>query len=162
MAILLNHPHLLERHIEEIAGLDMSSRSLVAFRDRLLALVLESSIGEEAVARAGLAAERDRILQMAARMSNWWCIRPEADSSDADKVLCQALALHRKARALNKELKLAEKELAKALAVDNSGQINEQNLARLRDVRESLADLADAEAAIDGFGVLSGRNAPPV
>ena len=55
-------------------------------------------------------------------------------------------------------MKLAEK----ALAVDNGAEINEQNFARLRDIKENLADLANAEAAIEGFGTLSGRNAPPV
>ena len=40
--------------------------------------------------------------------------------------------------------------------------MNEQNFARLRDIKENLADLANAEAAIEGFGELSGRKAPPV
>jgi hypothetical protein len=34
---------------------------------------------------------------------------------------------------------------------------NELNLARLLDIKANLADLADAEAAIDGFGGGSGR-----
>ena len=158
LAIAVNHPELLERHIEEIAGLDLSNRSLAGFRDRLLALALEGPISREAMDAAGLGAERQRILDLAARTPDWWCVRPEADSSDAHQVLRQTLALHRKARALNKELKLAEK----ALAVDNGAEINEQNFARLRDIKESLADLANAEAAIEGFGTLSGRKAPPV
>ena len=85
-------------------------------------------------------------------------MRPEADSSDAEHALRQTLALHRKARALNRELKLAEK----ALAIDADPEINEQNFGRLRDIKENLADLANAEAAIEGFGELSGRKAPPV
>jgi DNA primase len=158
LAIVINHPDLLERHIEEIAALDLSNRDLIGFRDRFLALALESSVGNEAVEAAGLGAERNRILHLASQMPVWWCLRPEANSSDADQVLRQTLALHRKARALNKELKLAEK----ALAIDNSAEINEQNFARLRDIKENLADLANAEAAIEGFGALSGRKAPPV
>ena len=66
--------------------------------------------------------------------------------------------MHRKARALNKELKLAEK----ALALEADPEINEQNFARLRDIKENLADLANAEAAIEGFGDLSGRAPPPL
>ncbi len=158
LAILLNHPHLLERHIEEIASLELSNRGLTAFRDQLLALALERPIGKEGVEAAGLAAERSRVLQLAAQTPLWWCLRPEADSSDAHLVLRQTLALHRKTRALNKELKLAEK----ALAMDNGAEINEQNFARLCDIKENLADLANAEAAIEGFGAASGRNAPPV
>ncbi|MGA2795287.1 MAG: DNA primase [Roseiarcus sp.] len=158
LAIVVNHPALLERHIEEIAGLDLSNQNLAGFRDRLLALALEGPISDEAVEAAGLGAERKRVLDLAAQTPLWWCLRREADPSDADQVLRQTLALHRKARALNKELKLAEK----ALAIDNGAEINEQNFARLRDIKENLADLANAEAAIEGFGALSGRKAPPV
>jgi DNA primase len=45
-----------------------------------------------------------------------------------------------------------------ALAADPT----EQNLARLRDIKANLADLANAEAAIEGFGSLSGRGSPPL
>jgi DNA primase len=162
LALALNHPELLGRHIEEIAALDLSNKNLANFRDRLLASALDSSASASALAEAleaaGLGDDRRRILDLAARMPDWWCLRPEADPSDADHVLRQTLALHRKARALNKELKLAEK----ALALEADPEINEQNFARLRDIKENLADLANAEAAIEGFGDLSGRAAPPV
>jgi len=76
-------------------------------------------------------------------------MRPEAALPDADLVLRQSLALHRRAGALHRDLKLAERSLA--------AEPNELNLARLLDIKANLADLADAEAAIDGFGDQSGR-----
>jgi DNA primase len=158
LAIVVNHPDLLERHVEEIAALELSNRTLASFRDRLLAHALESRGEGEAPEATALAQERERILGLASQMPVWWCLRPEADSSDADQVLRQTLALHRKARALNKELKLAEK----ALAVEAGPEVNEQNFGRLCDIKGNLADLANAEAAIEGFGELSGRKAPPV
>ena len=82
-------------------------------------------------------------------MPIWWCMRPEAAPQDADLVLRQSLALHRRAGALNRDLKLAERLLAT--------EPNELNLARLLDIKANLADLADGEAAIDGFGDQSGR-----
>ena len=82
-------------------------------------------------------------------MPNWWCLRADAASSDAEHVLRQSLALHRRAGALNRELKLAERSLA--------AEPNEQNFARLLDIKAHLADLAHAEAAIEGFGDASGR-----
>jgi DNA primase len=155
LAILINHPDLLDRHVEEIATLELSNRPLATLRDLVLARTLESP-GEPAA--PALVEGRDRILRLASQLPVWWCLRPEADSSDAEQVLRQTLALHRKARALNKELKLAEN----ALAVEADPEINEQNFARLRDIKGHLADLANAEAAIEGFGELSGRRAPPV
>jgi DNA primase len=82
-------------------------------------------------------------------MADWWCMRPEAAPADADLALRQSLALHRRAGALHRDLKLAERSLA--------AEPNELNLARLLDIKANLADLADAEAAIDGFGDQSGR-----
>jgi len=64
-------------------------------------------------------------------------------------VLKQALSLHHRARALHKELQLAELALGK----DSS----EANLGRLKDVQAQLSALAGIEAAVDGFGVQSGR-----
>jgi DNA primase len=157
LALVINHPGLLERHIEEIAALELSNRALTAFRDQLLARALDAPKGEAAEG-AAFVDERARILRLAAHMPLWWCLRSEADASDADQVLRQTLALHRKARALNKELNLAER----ALAIDADPEINEQNFGMLRDIKENLADLANAEAAIEGFGDLSGRKSPPV
>jgi DNA primase len=158
LAILLCHPGLLELRIEEVAAVEFSSPALAAFRNRLIALPGEALAGPEplaaALAAAGLGPERERILAQAAVLPNWWCLRPEAEVSDAEHVLRQTLALQRSSGALNRELKLAEQ----ALAVDPT----EQNLARLRDIKANLADLANAEAAIEGFGSLSGRGSPPL
>jgi DNA primase len=158
VAIALHHPDLLARHAEELATLDFAGRRLAAFRDRLLCLDIDERATPDIVATlidaAGLADERRRIVARAGRMADWWSIRPEAAPSDAEEVLRQTLVLHRKARALNRELKSAEAALAK--------EFNELNVARLRDIQSHLADLAGAEAIIEGFGALSGRSASPV
>jgi DNA primase len=153
LAIALGHPTLLEQHGEELAAMDFAGRGLAAFRDALVAAppdALESPGAlADALTAAGRAEERARILALAAKMPNWWCLRAEAAISDADHVLRQSLALHRRAGSLNRELKLAEQ----SLAVEPS----ERNFARLQDIKANLADLAHAEAAIDGFGDHSGK-----
>ena len=158
LAALLGHPALLEAHFEEVAALDLESAALAAFRSRMLDLSPEAFADAAALAEGlegrGLAGERARILEAAAKMPDWWCLKAEAELSDAEIVLGQCLALQRKARALHKDLKLAEA----ALADDPT----EQNFARLLDIKSSLADLAHAEAAAEGFGEMSGRRQPPV
>jgi DNA primase len=153
LAIALNHPALLETHWEELGTLEFAAAKLAAFRDGLLSVPPEALQSAEALAEGlkagGREAERERILAQAAKMPNWWCLRPEAAPTDAEHVLRQSLALHRRAGALNRELKLAERSLA--------AEPNEQNFARLLDIKTHLADLAHAEAAIDGFGDRSGR-----
>jgi DNA primase len=153
LAIALGHPTLLEAHCEELAALDFSGKRFAAFRDALIAAPFEALQSTETLAEAlkvgGQAEERERILALAAKMPNWWCLRTDAARSDAEHVLRQSLALHQRAGALNRELKLAERSLA--------AEANEQNFARLQDIKAHLADLAHAEAAIDGFGEQSGR-----
>jgi DNA primase len=153
LAIALGHPALIESRCEELAAAEFMGAALTALRDALLTAPAEAldsalSLGEW-LSRAGHGVERERILALAAKMPNWWCMRPEAAPSDADLVLRQSLALHRRAGALHRDLKLAERSLA--------AEPNELNLARLLDIKANLADLADAEAAIDGFGDQSGR-----
>ncbi len=158
LAILIGHPDLLERHFEDIAALEIASAALAALRDRLLNLPAQAYRAPDALAEAldsaGLAGERERVLSLAARMANWWCLRTEAETSDAEHVLRQTMALQRSSGALNRELKAAEQ----ALAADPT----EQNLARLLDIKANLADLANAEAAIEGFGDFSGRGSAPL
>ncbi len=153
LAIALSHPALIESRCEELAAAEFMGAGLGAFRDAVLAAPGEALDSSAALsewlnaARHGDA--RERILALASSMPNWWCMRPEAAPADADPVLRQSLALHRRAGALHRDLKLAEQSLA--------AEPNELNLARLLDIKANLADLADAEAAIDGFGNQSGR-----
>ena len=158
LSIALSHPALIESRCEELAAADFVGAGLAALRDALLAApakALDSSVAlAEWLNGAGHGAERERISALAAKMPNWWCMRPEAAPADADLVLRQSLALHRRAGALHRDLKLAERSLA--------AEPNELNLARLLDIKANLADLADAEAAIDGFGDQSGRASPAI
>ena len=153
LSIALGHPALIESRCEELAAAEFMGAGLGAFRDALIAAPAEALDSADALGQwlngAGRAAEREQILALAAKMPNWWCMRPEAALGDADLVLRQSLALHRRAGALHRDLKLAELSLA--------AEPNELNLARLLDIKANLADLADAEAAIDGFGDRSGR-----
>lgn len=153
LAIALGHPNLLETHWEELAALEFVAPRLAEFRNALVAQPPEALDSAQNLAEgldsAGHRGERERILAEAARSPTWWCLRAEAAPSDAEHVLRQSLALHQRAGALNKELKIAERSLA--------DEPNEQNFARLLDIKTHLADLAHAEAAIDGFGDLSGR-----
>ena len=158
LAALITHPSLLERVFEEIAALELASPALNEFRKRLIDMEPEAYENELALAQAlesrGQGEPMRRILEAAARMPDWWSLRSEAEIGDAELVFRQCLALQHKAGSLHRELKLAEA----ALAVDPT----EQNFARLLDIKSSLADLASAEAAVEGFGEMSGRKLPPV
>ncbi len=148
--MLLNHPGLIEHHAEEVAALDFGNADLARLREAMLALTADrdpQDLPREALERAGLGPLLARI-DARIEFSPWY-LKPEAAEADVDVSLRQALALHRKARALHRELKTVEIALG--------GGATEQDLARLREIQAELAALEGREAALDGYGAMSGR-----
>jgi DNA primase len=153
LLIFINHPQLLASHVADLAELELGSRDAEALRGALLRCA-ESGVDdpqalEEALERAGLTPVHARLNAMSAH-SSLWSVRPEAATVDAAESLRQAFVLHRRVRALNRELRGIEARLAE--------NPNEQDAARLRDVQTQLTALEGAEAALDGFGFMSGRS----
>ncbi len=151
LLLAVNHPRLAIDDSEALAATEIGNADLARLRDFILSSVHEQEEAAELraeIARTDHAATLGRLDDMAA-ISSLWCVRPEADVSDAQKALRQALALHRRAGALHRELVAAEA----ALAAD----ANDRNLARLQDIQGQLSTLDGAEAVIEGFGEMSGR-----
>lgn len=151
--ILLNHPSLLESHGEALAELELANKDTLALKEKLLDLwghgLAQQAMDLNAeIERAGLGPARRRLESLQAHAS-LWIVSPEAADADAEAALKQAMALHRKMRALNRELKSAEAALAQ--------EGSETNLARLRDIQTQLSALSGMEAALEGFGAASGR-----
>ncbi|MGC2222650.1 MAG: toprim domain-containing protein, partial [Methylocella sp.] len=162
LLLLLNHPGLIGRHIEDLAEIAFSSAEAGALRDALLASAAAARLPAEArdepspdapslraaVEGQGFGAILQQLDGMAAHASHWYAKAGAADA-DAGEVLKQALKLHRRARTLHRELQLAELALGK----DSS----EANLDRLKDIQAQLSALGGIEAAVEGFGAQSGR-----
>ncbi|TPV97674.1 MAG: DNA primase [Beijerinckiaceae bacterium] len=160
LLLLLNHPGLIGRHIEDLAEIAFSNAEAGALRDALIALASPAAAApldkpgfdaaslRAAIEGQGFGPILQKLDAMAAHASHWY-VKAEAAEADAEEVLKQALSLHRRARALHKELQLAELALGK----DSS----EANLGRLKDIQAQLSALGGIEAAVDGFGVQSGR-----
>jgi DNA primase len=152
LLIVLNHPNLLDAHGEALAELELDSSEALALRQKMLDLWADRRLGSDEmkaeIERCGLASVQRRLEAMTAH-SCVWTVSPQAADLDAEESLKQALALHHKMRALNRELVLAEAALA--------GDASEMNFARLKSIQEQLSALAGTEAVIDGFGAASGR-----
>lgn len=153
LLLLLNHPGLIEVHAEAIAEIELSGAA-----DGLRRLILDFAMTgpsradalRAAAESAGFMPILSQLEGMAAHASHWYAKAGAADA-DAEEVLKQALTLHRRARALHKELQLAE------MALGN--EASEANLGRLIDIRDQLSALGGTEASIESFGQLSGRPA---
>jgi DNA primase len=153
LLILMNHPEVLAAQVEEVAGLEFASGEAAALRDAMLRWA-EAGGGERddlqrALEASGLTGIASRLSGMVAHAA-LWNVRPDAAPADAAESLRQALVLHRRFWALNRELRAVEGRLAE--------NASESDLARLRDIQTQLSALDGAEAALEGFGVSSGRS----
>ena len=156
-ALILNHPALLEWHAEDLAHIEFESLEVSRLRDGLLSCLSDHPANHVALAldldARGHAERRARIMVAAERLPHW-CLKPDSADQDADQELRQALALHRKAGALHRDLRAAED----ALGRDPS----EQHFALLQDARARLSAFEGTEASLEGFGDLSGRHATDI
>lgn len=152
LLILINHPDLIAPRVEELATLDLNSADARALRDALLRFAERSDADKAGLrpflASLGLEPTVARLEAMAAH-STLWSVRPEAATADAGESLRQAFVLHRRSMALNRELRAVQ-----AMLADSP---NERDYARLKDIQTQLSALDGAEAAVEGYGSLSGR-----
>ena len=157
LLILLHQPGLLARHAEELAALDFSSRDAIDLRNCLVDQAGEPHEDYQALATAvdtaGLAEIRRRLMANAA-ISSQWFVSPAAAEADAEQSLRQGLTLHRKSHALHQAKRLTQQALDDENAPPEAVVMN---LARLRDIQAQIAAIEGTEAAIEGFGILSGR-----
>ena len=148
----MNHPVLLDRHAEDLVHLTFGNPELARLRDLMVELLSDHFADHEsfkAALDASGAGELRRRVQAFAERAPLWSTRPSAALEDAEQSLHQALALHRKARELNKDLL----ETASALGREDS----ESRFAQLRDLQAQLSAQDGIEASIEGYGLLSGH-----
>jgi DNA primase len=152
LTVVMNHPALLDRYAEDLAPLDFDTPELARLRDLMVGLLSEhvpDHAAFKAVLDARGAGDLWRRVQGVAERAPLWSTRPAAALEDAELSLQQALALHRKARELHKDLAKARD----ALARDDS----EGRFAELCDIQAQLAILERTEAMVEGYGTLSGH-----
>lgn len=161
---VVNHPQMLAEDFDELSTLDFDDKALTRIWRTLL----------DCTARIG-GADRDSVLTALAdqemselvdrlsaqiRNARVWTATEEAAAEDAWEAYRQALALHRRTRALKWQKLELERDIAQAteLATESDDDDAITRLMRaLGEVQMELARLENQEAIIDGFGVLSGR-----
>lgn len=151
---LLNHPWLMDEMGEEIAELPFAHAEADRLRRSLLeahmhGLELDAHLASHpAEGTAELEAVCRRVRGLVnAKMD--WPAYPDTAQEDVRLWWQQRTALHRKAYALSRELREAERHLG--------DDPSEANFAWLRDVRERLSAMDGTEALVEGFGASSGR-----
>jgi DNA primase len=156
---LINHPWLLDDHLEEVAALELAHPEAHKLRAGIIAAFANdhhhgAPLQEHSEKmRADLAASGfSQVLQRVERAittSAVWGVQTGAAREDVLSTWHQLVSLHRQWHSLLRELKDAEAALGE--------EASEANLAWLRDVKARLESLDGTEALIEGFGESSGR-----
>ncbi|AWL99395.1 DNA primase [Bradyrhizobium amphicarpaeae] len=159
LQILINHPWLLDDHLEEVAALELAHPEAHKLRAGIIAAFANdhhhSPDPTEQAEKMRSDIEKGGFSQLLQRVESGittqavWGAREGAARDDVLATWHQLVALHRQYHSLLRELKDAEL----ALGEDPS----EANMAWLRDVKARLAEVDGTEALIEGFGELSGR-----
>ncbi|TCQ10196.1 DNA primase [Rhizobium sp. PP-F2F-G36] len=158
---IVNHPDVLFAEYDEISVIDYESKEL----QRLWSQVLNAAAAKgprltremlvenlEAAGFAGLLA----MLDQQVRFARLWIATQAADPADALEGYRQALALHKRTKALLWQRRELERDLARATE-DGDDELASLVLRNLEEVQNEVERLENQEAIIEGFGVLSGR-----
>ena len=158
---IVNHPGLLFEEYDEIAAIEFENRDLQRLWSAMLGIA----------GAAGAKLDRSRLmddletsgfdpllkaLDQQVRYSRLWTATAEAAPEDAREGYLQALALHKRTRALLWQRRELERELAVATEEGDDERVP-QILRALNEVQLETVRLENQEAIIEGFGVLSGR-----
>jgi DNA primase len=159
----INHPWLLDEHLEALASIEFRHPDAEKVKAALIDIAAHGSALEGASAdaaegeavRAELArrgvAELVMRIERSITVPAVWGARADAAPADVVMTWNQLFALHRQWHSLIKELKDAEQALGR--------DTTEANYTWLQDVKARLSVIEGTEALIEGFGASSGRGA---
>jgi DNA primase len=149
----LNHPWLMNEHLEDLVSIEFRHAEAEKLKAALIDIFAHDGAAEREtmaaqLARRGLAGLLGRI-EKAITIRSVWGARSEAAPADVLLTWRQLIALHRQWHSLIKELKDAEQALGR--------ESTEANYSWLQDVKARLSVIDGTEALIEGFGASSGR-----
>jgi DNA primase len=152
---LLNHPRLIEEDFETIVRLELDHPDLKRFHSAMLNALAEHKVVDGMAMRKVLVdagfGTLIEVLEAVVKRIRSWAATAEAAEEDAREALRQAVHLHQRARALHKELEMAQIALGT--------ETTEENFNRLLDIQNDIRNAQATEALIEGFGIPSGRSA---
>lgn len=146
---LVNHPGLVERNVEEIARLEITSRELDTLKKNILDIAaVEIDLDSEALKgqlrERGFANLLERLQKTVGHGGDWF-VSADTGIDDAEIGWRHALARQLKGVPLARELQEAELALAQ--------ETTPLNMERLNSARRALDNFEGNEAGIDGYGV---------
>lgn len=158
---VINHPSLMQDEHEGISSIDFDNRDLRKLWLVLLAATADKGchptrdVLDDLLAGQGFTTLLQKIEQQI-RNARLWTATSEAAVEDAREGFRQALAFHKRTKALRKEKIDIERRIAEATEAGDD-ELMEKMMRALQEIQLEGTRLENQEAMIDGFGVLSGR-----
>jgi DNA primase len=149
----INHPWLLDEHLEALASIEFRHPDAEKVKAALVDIAAHEGAPDGEAVRAEL--HRRGVAELVLRIERSitvpavWGARADAAPADVVMTWNQLFALHRQWHSLIKELKDAEQALGR--------DTTEANYTWLQDVKARLSVIEGTEALIEGFGASSGR-----
>ncbi|AJY46029.1 DNA primase [Martelella endophytica] len=156
---LISQPALVREDFDSIAALAFGNVELRAFWPSFLALASQPGIDREKMRhRLAEAGFGDLVARLHAQVNRnlGWIAGPDAALEDVREVYGQALSLHNRVRSLEQQRVELEREIAEATEAGNL-EAYEELMAAMVSVQNEISRIANQEAEIDGFGLMSGR-----
>lgn len=158
---VVNHPQLLREDYDDIAHIDFSHRELQRLWS---ALIGEAAHAGHHLSRAYLLEKLEaqgfatliKALDQQIRNARLWTATEEAAPEDAREGYNQAMALHKRTKALRWHKIELEREIAEATEAEDAERVD-RLMNALHEVHLEGLRLENQDAIIDGFGILSGR-----
>lgn len=159
---VVNHPALMQDDYDEIASIEYDNRELQRLWSGMLGVA--ASVAAQHLTRELLIERLEgegfgpllKSLDQQVRNARLWTATEEAAMEDAREGYRQALAFHKRSKALRWQKIELEREIADATEAGDSEAID-QLMRALQEIHFEGLRLENQEAIIDGFGVLSGR-----
>lgn len=158
---VVNHPQLLREDYDDIAHIDFSHRELQRLWS---ALIGEAAHAGHHLSRTYLLEKLEaqgfapliKALDQQIRNARLWTATEEAAPEDAREGYNQAMALHKRTKALRWHKIELEREIAEATEAEDADRVD-RLMNALHEVHLEGLRLENQDAIIDGFGILSGR-----
>ncbi|MBX4999993.1 DNA primase [Rhizobium lentis] len=159
---IVNHPSLMIDDYDEIAAIEYDSKPLQRLWSAMLGAA--AAVAGPHLTREYLTERLEfegfgpliKSLDQQVRNARLWTATEEAAMEDAREGYRQALAFHKRAKALRRQKIELEREIALATEAGD-GEAIAQLMRAQQEVHFEGVRLENQEAIIDGFGVLSGR-----
>ena len=151
LACVINHPLLIERHEEELAGLELQNLDLDKLRSEIIRIAAsDHDLDMAALRRHLMESGFGKVIDgLDAASAPLWFAQPDAALIDVEQGWRHVVALHRRLSTLEREIKRLEDELAR--------DISDEALGRLRALKVQLDQAEGREVMVAGYGVASGR-----